>query len=282
MKKHTNKTIYLFVSFSIIAVILCVFLLTGCIGSKPSKYVVGKVNNDDVTKESIYGISGNEINNARKNMIVVKGQGISKVIADMVMIDIAVMTEKPSSADSVSENSKSTQNVITAIKTLDNNNIQIESRGFNLQPLYNYIENKPPVIYAYRTITSLLVKTSKIEKIGDIISVAIEAGANDVSSIAYDLSDESKKKAKSDTLALAIKDANLKADAVASAMAVDIVEIYSVNETGTSYPSPIYRILKEEAEAALDTTGVEMVTPPSLIPQEIEVKAEIEVTYFFK
>ena len=65
MQKHTNKTTYLlFLSLSLL--LFYVFLLTGCIGSKPSKYVVGKVNNDDVTKESIYGISGNEINNARK------------------------------------------------------------------------------------------------------------------------------------------------------------------------------------------------------------------------
>ena len=280
MKKHiNNKTIYLFISFSISSIILCVFLLTSCVGSKPPKYTIGEVNNGGITEETIYGISGNEINNARKNMIVVKGQGTTKTVADMVMIDIAVMTEKPSSSDSVSENSKSTQNVITAIKTLDNNDIQIETRGFNLQPLYNYIENKPPEIYAYRTITSLLVKTNKIEKIGDVISVAIEAGANDISSIAYDLSDESKEKAKSDTLALAVKDANLKADALASAMATDIVEIYSVNETGTSYPTPIYRTLEKEA---LDATGAERVIPPNLIPQEIEVTAEIEVTYFFK
>jgi uncharacterized protein YggE len=189
------------------------------------------------------------------------------------------MTEQPSSAESVNENTTKTDGVISAIKSLGINDLKIQTQGFTLNPLYNYPENMPPSIYAYRTVSSLKITTGKIERIGDIISVSIESGANEVSSIEYDLDEELKKSTKSEALSLAVKDADLKAEAIAEAMAAQIVEIVSVSEQGTSFTNPVYYMDREESFGAAKTADI---ASPEILPQEIEVHSQVEVIYKFK
>ena len=59
-------------------------------------------------------------------------------------------------------------------------------------------------------------------------------------------------------------------------MAADIVEIYSVNEAGTSYPGHI------TYESADQLKAVQPTVPPVILPQELEIKANISVIYIFK
>ncbi|MCL4378076.1 MAG: SIMPL domain-containing protein [Actinobacteria bacterium] len=270
-----------FISVSFIIVIFIAFsavILPGCIGQKPPRYTNESVTTQTVTDETVYGSTADSQKTpalSGAKTIVVTSEQTVKVMPDIVMVNIIISTEKPSSEEAVNENSKETQNVITAIKASGDSDLKIETTGYILRPLYNYVENKPPVIYAFNAVTTLLVTTQKIEKIGTVISTAVEAGATDISSINYDLSDDAKKAAKKEALTKAVKDANDKADAIAKAMAADIVEIYSVNEGGTSYPGPIKYETSDQLKAANAAV-------PVILPQELELKANISVIYIFK
>src|SRR5450830_10322 len=279
MKTKKIKSLY-FVKALLVLLAVFVIFLPGCIGQKPPRYTNETQIKETVTEETIYGSSGKTQNTetvGQAKTIVVQSEGSVKVVPDIVMVRIEISTEKPTSEEAVNTNSIDAQNVVTAIKTLGESNIKIETSGYSLQPLYNYIGNKPPAIYAFNAITTLLVTTQKIEKIGSVISTAVEAGASYISSISYDLSDEAKKNAKIEALTLAVKDANNKADAIAKAMAADIVEIYSVNEAGTSYPGPIIYEAMDDIKASAEAG----VAPPVILPQELEVKANISIVYIF-
>ncbi|MHB1347520.1 MAG: SIMPL domain-containing protein, partial [Candidatus Humimicrobiaceae bacterium] len=248
---------------------------------KPPRYTNDQQNKEAATEETIYGNTEdnpNKLTSSQAKTIVVTSEGTVKVVPDIVKVRIEIITEKPTSEETVNVNSIDTQNVVTAIKTLGESDLKIETSGYNLQPLYNYIENKPPEIYAFRAVTTLLVSTEKIEKIGSIIATAVEAGSSDISSISYDLSDEIKKAAKNEALAKAVSDANSKADAIAEALAVDIMEIYSVNEAGTSYPGPILYESGDANKLAADASAA----PPVILPGDLEVTANISIVYIFK
>ncbi|MHB1252793.1 MAG: SIMPL domain-containing protein [Candidatus Humimicrobiaceae bacterium] len=280
MKTKKNKSLTFIITLLILLAASVIFL-SGCIGSKPPRYTNDTQNTESVTEETIYGSLKETQNTAaveQAKTIVVTSEGSVKVVPDTVMVKIEILTEKPTSEEAVNVNSIDSQNVVTAIKTLGENDLKIETSGYSLQPLYNYIENKPPEIYAFRAVTTLLVTTKKVEKIGNIITTAVEAGASDISSISYDLSDEIKKDAKNEALTKAVKDANNKADAIAKALAVDILEIYSVNEAGTSYPGPILYESMDTLKAAAETSAA----PPVILPQDLEVTANISIVYIFK
>jgi len=280
MKIKKNKNLY-FIKIILIMLAASAIFLSGCIGGKPPRYTNDTKAKGAVTEETVYGSSSETQNtetSGQAKTIVVNSEGSVKVVPDIVMVRIEILTEKPTSEEAVSINSINTQNVVTAIKTLGESDLKIETTGYSLAPLYNYIDNKPPQIYAFSAATTLLVKTKKVEKIGSIITAAVGAGASDISSISYDLSDEIKKEAKNQALTNAVKEANDKADAIAKALAADILGIYSVNEEGTSYPGPI---LYESADALKSAAGASA-APPVILPQELEVKANISIVYIFK
>jgi uncharacterized protein YggE len=281
MKIKKIKNVF-FAAVFISALAVPAVFLSGCIGQKPPRYTNITQNTDAATEETIYGNTQEPKDKTtgmlQARTITVNSDGTVKVVPDIVMVEIEISTEKPSSQEAVSVNAVDAQNVVTAVKALGESDLQIETTGYSLQPLYNYIENKPPVIYAYSASTTLLVTTKKLGKIGDIISTAVGSGAGNISSISYDLSDEVKKEAKNEALANAVKDANNKADAIAKALAVDILEIFSVNEAGTTYPGPIMY----ESTDSLKASAAAGAASPVILPKELEVTANISIIYVFK
>lgn len=279
MRKMKNYKLFpgIFITIFIIIAVLSVSL-TGCIGSRPPRYTIAETE-DKTEEETVYGQETTDTKKViSQKTIVVSSEAVLNIAPNLVNIIVAVITEKPSSAESVSENTITVQGVINAVSGLGIGDIKIETQGFSLSPLYNYIENMPPSIYAYRTVTSLKITTENLEKTGDIIATAIESGANEISSINYDLSEKLKKDTKSRALSVAVKDADLKAEAIAEAMAADIVEVSSVSEKGTSFTNPVYYMEKE----GLGMAQAADVVSPEILPQEIEVRSEVEVVYIFR
>ncbi len=213
-----------------------------------------------------------------QNTISVSGSGNVSVAPDEVSVKLTVLTEESDSEEAVNKNNNITEEVINAIKGQDLEDAKIETTGFNLQPLYNYNDDKPPEIYAYRVTNTVEVTTTEIERVGDLMATAIDAGANDIGSLSFNLSDEAQREAKRNALAKATKDAREKAIAIANSLEVKIGQIYYINESGISYPGPFYI---EEAVAEMEAPEGKGVSRPPVSPRELEVTANVEITFAF-
>lgn len=215
-----------------------------------------------------------------QSTIAVSGNGTVKATPDMVSVSINVVTEEETSEEAVNNNSEISQKVIDAIQDTRAKELKVETTGYNLQPLYDYSqENQPPDIYGYRVNSSVQVSTTDMEKIGDIMAAAIDAGANDIGSLSFDLSQESKSQVKIDALSEATRDASQKAEAIADSLGLRLGDIYYVNESGISYPGPFYA---DEAAVAAEAPEGRGVIPPTISPREVEVTAYVEIVYNFR
>jgi uncharacterized protein YggE len=251
--------------FFIVSLILAftAVTLSGCLDGEIAPYSAGEE-----------GIAAN-----MQNTISVTGSGTVKVVPDKAFIDISVITERPTTQSAVNENSQISEEIISAIENLNAENLTIETVSYNLSPLYDYSQkNRPPRIYAYQVTSTVEVTTTDLEKIGEIIATATESGADGISSLYFDLTDESKKAAINDALADASEDADNKAHAIANSTGLRIDRILYISESETSYPGPLYSILKA-AEGVEDISGV---TPPTILSQEIEITASINIVYLFE
>jgi len=221
----------------------------------------------------------NDVKSAGKldNTISVTGKGSYRAVPDEVMIDITVFTEEETSQDAVDKNSKTTGDVVEALEGLDIEDTKIQTVSFNLDPLYDYRrEDEPPEVYAYRASTVLEVSTTEVTKVGEIISGAIEAGANDVSSLRFGLSDELEREAKKYALQEAAADGKNKAEDIAQSLGLDIVDIYYISESETYIPSPF---AAREFAVEESTGGV---SPVPITPNEIEITATVQISYIFR
>ncbi|MGM0367512.1 MAG: SIMPL domain-containing protein, partial [Actinomycetota bacterium] len=137
----------------------------------------------------------------------------------------------------------------------------------------------PPQIYAYRVTSSIEASTTDLQIIGDIMARAIDAGANNISSLSFGLSDQAKKQAKIDALSLATQDASQKAEAIADSLNLKLGKIYYINERGISYPGPVYA--EDASLAAGEVPEGRGVAPPPVSPGELEASAEVEIVFNF-
>ena len=220
---------------------------------------------------------GETTDQAYKNTISVTGNGTAKVLPDEVVVDVSVVTEKLTTEEAVNENTSIFDKVKRSIEKINAANLKIETTNFNLSPLYDYsVQNQPPKIYAYQVTSTIEVRTTDLEKMGEIIASAIESGATNISSIGFDLTESLKQKAVNDALTAATNDASAKAKTIADSMGLTIDRVYAIVESGTSFPEPFRAAMKSAPEGM----GGD-VSAPEILPQEIEISASVGIVYLF-
>lgn len=261
MKKEYKKVKFLKISASLVLITsMLIPLLTGCLDPELSEITLTEKTDVPSTQ----------------NTISVVGTGTVKVIPDETFINISVMTERPTTQEAVDENSKITNNVISVIENIEAEELSIQTTGYSMNPVYDYSsDDKPPAIYAYRVSATIEVRTKEIEKLGEIISKATEAGATSISAIGFDLSEETKIQTKKEALTGATRDASDKALAIAQSLGLKIEKIIYISESETLFPGPLL------APPGLGELRAEEAASPVILPEEIEVTATLSVVYLF-
>lgn len=260
--KNGNKLLKgLFILSSLlISAIFALFILTGCLDTRIPEITLAEEKETETTQ----------------NTISVVGTGKIEVLPDEVFINVTVSTEKPTTQEAVNENSIVANNVISVIEKIDAADLSIQTTGYELQPLYDYTaEDQPPRIYAYRVSSTIEVRTTDIDKTGEIIAKATEAGATIISTIGFDLSEETRALTKKDALSEATRDASDKALAIAQSLGLKIEKVIYVTESEVVFPLPLM------APQGLGDVRAEEVTAPVILPREIEVTATLNIVYLF-
>ena len=199
---------------------------------------------------------------AEASTIDTSGSAEASVMPDKAYIFLGAETQSDTAADSQSENA----GIIDAIKaSLSEMNVKIETSSYYVTAVYSYKEDTPKVI-GYSTTHILKITTTDVETAGKVIDAASKGGANAVSNIQFDLSDEKEKAARQNLLSNAVDDARQKADIIAKAAGVSIKKPMHISESW-NMPYPLY----EKAMAA----GAET----SISPQELQLSVSISVSW---
>jgi len=138
-------------------------------------------------------------------------------------------------AKSALENASAAADAITkAVKNAGVAAEDIQTANVSVYPQYSYAEGKSPAITGYSATVQVRVKLRDFETIGDVISAASNAGANEISGPNFTLSDDAEARATS--LTLAVENARRQAQVMAEAAGKSLGEIVSISETGVSVP----------------------------------------------
>ena len=251
--------------FTGLLVILSVFLLALTVST-----IVGIQNK---IKEGKY--IGQEIET--KNTITVSDKGEVYARPDLALTTFSVITEKKTVAEAMSENAEKMNAVINSVKEQGVEDKDLKTTSFNIYPRYEYrrVETEiypyPPgkrVLVGYEVRQSLQVKIRDMEKIGDIIQGATDAGANQVGDLQFtiDNEDELKRQARQE----AIEKAKRKAEELASQLGVKLVRIVNFSESGTV---PRYYRLEKEA------VGMGGGEAPEIETGENKIEVNVTITY---
>lgn len=214
-----------------------------------------------------------------KNSVSVSGTSLITVDPNKAEIYIKIATLEKTAQESKNKNSQISGNVIKALKKEGIKEKDIETSQFSIYPKYEYEEiteinlrKSNQILVGYEVINVLKVTTQDLEKVGKLIDVAVDNGANDIERISFGLTNEREKEIKQQAMVMASNDAKEKAFALATNLGVGLLRPISISESSFYYqPFDFYArgALAEKAVAAETVIN----------PQKLDVSASIQLVY---
>jgi uncharacterized protein YggE len=176
---------------------------------------------------------------AQARTLSVSGSGEAFLAPDIAYIYIGVHTENATAAEAVSENTSSTQALIQAIQEFGIDPKDIRTTNFSIYPMdrFDPATGLPSGEKTYAVDNTVYVTVRELARLGDLLDTAVQAGANTVNSIQFDVAD--KDAALQQARAEALKDAQAQAQALAQSAGLSLGEIRSINFLDAQ-PYPIF------------------------------------------
>ena len=207
----------------------------------------------------------------RKNTIHVNGKGEITSEPDVSYINLTVETSSKIASEAVKINAEKSENVINQIKKIISGKDKIKTTSYRLYPVYEYNNStKKQYLKEYRAVNEVLVETYNLKIIGKLIDSTSTLGVNRINGPRFGISnsDDIKKQA----LALAVKDAKMTADVVASTSGTKIIKILKISP---SYHSPQpYHNRNYQTEAI----SAKAVSTP-IEPGDLTITANVNIVY---
>ena len=188
----------------------------------------------------------------RVTRVMVAGDSIVQAQPDTAILTISVVTQGRRAIDAQQENAVKTDAVVRALKSAAGAGAEVKTSGYSLQPQRVYKEGQPPAITGYEARNSVTVTTGELNKVGNIIDAAAQAGSNDISGIAFTLRQD--RPARDQALSDATREAMNKARVIAQALGGRVVRVIEVQEEGLQRPPvPIYATADAMAQRGVAT-----------------------------
>jgi uncharacterized protein YggE len=206
--------------FFLISILLMASLLTAC-------GTIAKAQSDQPTA------TGEKVTRT----LSVNGTGKAYLVPDIAYINIGVHTEGKNAAEAMALNNVNSQKVIDSVKAAGVDEKDIQTTNFSIYPQQSYDQNgKPTGEITYMVDNTIYVTVRDLTKIGDLLDAAVQAGANNIYGIQFDVSDKSA--ALSQAREAAVKDAQIAAQEFAKAAGVELGPVQTISSYDSS-PVPM-------------------------------------------
>ena len=180
-----------------------------------------------------------------QRILSVTGTGLVYLTPDVAYINIGVRTEQPTASEAVSANNTQTQQVVNALKNSGVDAKDIRTTNFSIYPNTPYdSQTGKPGSTTYVVENTVYVTVHQLDKLGDLLDATVQAGANNVNSIQFDVADKST--ALQEARDQAVKDAQTQAQGLASASGVTLGNVQTISFTN-SIPQPVMNVFSKSA-----------------------------------
>ena len=147
----------------------------------------------------------------------------------------------------------------------------MQTRGYDLQPEYDYANGRQ-TLRGYLARNSVDVRLDDLPRVGEIVDLAVTAGATSVGGVRFDLKD--KAGAEREALRLAVVDARQRADVAAGGAGLRVERVIRIEEQRVSVNPPPPRPMM----MAMRAEGAQAAGEPPIEAGEIELRATVTLT----
>lgn len=208
--------------------------------------------------------------------IYVSATGEIEAEPDYAVVSLGVNTTEETSAKARNVNATTLAKVTAALKKQGVAEKDIKNEYVNMYTEYDYTSGKQ-TISGYTVSNSLSIYIRNLDKLGETVNAALEAGANNLSNVYYEVNNRDAYYAKA--VKKAMDSARKKADIIAKEAGLTLGAVTSVNESGYDYPSygGGYAVMAEDANAkAVSDIG------NTLKPSPVSISVSLNVSFTVK
>jgi len=249
-------------------------LLTAC-SSGPAVAQAPKPDTGMGVQPNIYEVApeqarSQEVPQVETGFIEVSGTAHVSVSPDRALASFAVETQARAAGSASADNASSMAAVVAAVRGTGLAGLEIETYGYTLRPDYIMVERgveRVREIGGYTAVNNVRVHISDVDAVGRLIDAAISAGANRVSSLAFEASNT--EAARLEALSLAVARATAEARAIAAALGRELGAPLEVRG-GAQAPSP-----RPQAFAAMEVARARADTPVEAGDQDVHASVTI-------
>jgi uncharacterized protein YggE len=221
--------------------------------------------------------------NSNNGTLAVSGTALTKIKPDKITLVLGIQTTNKTANAALNANSKLMNKVLTVLKSGGVKENETSTSSFSISPNYNYsnTNNNSPVtqgsITGFTATNSIQIESFNTAKISKWVDTAITAGANNINSIDFTLSDKKLENIKNGLIKDAITNARGKASITASALGLRIVGVKSIDLTEGFQPvSPRVPLTTASAATASAATSNK---PTPIIPGEQQVSQSVGIVF---
>ena len=203
------------------------------------------------------------------NTIAVQGNAVIEVSPDEAEVVLAVITENKDVKIAQNENTELSSKLIESLKSKGFENI--ETLSYDLHKITEWDPEKQKNIdKGYRVSNSVKVSSSEINKVGEIIDIAVAQGVKEISRLNFQLSKGKEESVKLLLLEEATRDARSKAVVISKSLNVKLGKAVSATEFNVQIYPKYYAY-------ALETASSEFIEP-----RNVETSASVNVVFMIE
>jgi uncharacterized protein YggE len=200
-------------------------------------------------------------------VVVATGEAVVKRAPDRAFVSIAAESRARTSRDAQRLTAEAMTSVLAKLKSAGLPGDAIQTTGYDIQPEFDYANGKQTV-RGYVARNSIEVRVDELPKLGDILDIAVGAGATSVAGVRFDLKDRTG--AEREALQRAVEDARARASAAAAGAGLKVDRVVKIEEQRASVMPPPRPMVAMRAEAQGPTTPV--------VAGELEIRATVTLT----
>jgi uncharacterized protein YggE len=202
-------------------------------------------------------------------VVVTSGEATVKRVPDRAWVQITAESRARSPREAQKLNADAMSSVMQKLKGAGLAADALQTRGYDLQPEYDYANGRQ-TLRGYVARNSVEVRVDDLPRVGEIVDLAVTAGATSIGNVRFDLKD--KAAAEREALRLAVEDARRRADAAAGGAGRKVERVVRVEEHRVAVAPPPRPFMAMRAEAAPAPAE------PPIEAGELELRAMVTLT----
>ena len=203
-------------------------------------------------------------NSTKNNEFSVVGEGKIEAVPDIAKIDTGIQVNDIASVEMAQNQiNKINNDIVKALEQLQINKNDITTSNYSIYPNITYDQSGKPTTRGYSGNVTISIRVRNIQKVGEVLTAATKAGANNIQGTSYSI--DHPEKLREEARNLAIKNARDQADKLAKNLGFKLKKMTNIIESSPdAVGGPIYKKKKKSmgggGAPAEFSSGVQTIT----------------------